>query len=212
MILYWKILQLLFPEFISPHLLAIGLCSSLQFPLLCHKEWWQGWFQGIWPEDPEQWRSERGKAWTETVEWWLETEMLDWDYGRMHNKKSTREFPSWCSGNESDEYPWWCGFEPWPPSASGIQHCHELWCSLQTWLGSCIVVACAGSYSSNSTPSLGTSTCLRCSPKKQKKRKSMTWQNLQMALAVSDWSKTETQSLQVKRSRKWEVWILTGIL
>ena len=28
-------------------------------------------------------------------------------------------------------------------SGSGIQRCHELWCGLQTWLGSCVVVAVA---------------------------------------------------------------------
>ena len=26
----------------------------------------------------------------------------------------TREFPLWCHGNESDWYPWGCGFNPWP--------------------------------------------------------------------------------------------------
>ena len=51
-----------------------------------------------------------------------------------------------------------------------IWHCHELQCRLQTRLRSCIAaaVAQAGSYSSNSTPSLGTSMCYRCSPKKKK--------------------------------------------
>jgi len=43
-----------------------------------------------------------------------------------------------------------------------IQHCHEMWCRSQMQLGSCIAVAMAqaGSYSSDSTPSLGTSICL----------------------------------------------------
>ena len=38
------------------------------------------------------------------------------------------------------------------------------------WLGSCFAVAMgsANSYSSNCTPSLGTSICLGCSPEKQK--------------------------------------------
>ena len=51
-----------------------------------------------------------------------------------------------------------------------IWHCHELWCSSQTQLGSLIAVAVvwAGSYSSDLTPSLGTSICHRCSPKKTK--------------------------------------------
>ena len=49
----------------------------------------------------------------------------------------------------------------------------ELWCRSQTQLGSdvSVAVAVAGSCSSDSTPSLGTSTCFRCSPKKTKDRK-----------------------------------------
>ena len=43
------------------------------------------------------------------------------------------------------------------------------------WLGSCIAVAMAvamaGSYSSDSIPSLGTSICHRCGPKKAKTNK-----------------------------------------
>ena len=41
------------------------------------------------------------------------------------------------------------------------------------WLGSGVAVAVvwAGSYSSDSTPSLGTSICRGCSPKKTKKKK-----------------------------------------
>ena len=44
-----------------------------------------------------------------------------------------------------------------------IQHCSELWCRSQTWLRSYAAVAVvqAGSNSSNSTPSLGTSICCR---------------------------------------------------
>ena len=44
-----------------------------------------------------------------------------------------------------------------------IRYCPELWCRLQTWLRSCVAVAVAqaGGYSPNSTPSLGTSICLR---------------------------------------------------
>ena len=50
-------------------------------------------------------------------------------------------------------------------SGSGIWYCHEL---LQMQLRSHIAVAVAqaGSCSSNSTPSLGTSLCHRCSPKR----------------------------------------------
>ena len=46
-----------------------------------------------------------------------------------------------------------------------IQHCHELWSSLQAWLRYCVAVAVAGSYSSDSTPSLGTSICHRSGPR-----------------------------------------------
>jgi len=48
----------------------------------------------------------------------------------------------------------------------------ELWCRLQTRLGSGIAVALAqaGGYSSDSTPSLGTSICCGCGPRKDKKQ------------------------------------------
>ena len=51
-----------------------------------------------------------------------------------------------------------------------IWHCCELWCRWQTWLESGIAVAVveAGSCSSDWTPSLGTSICHGCGPKKQK--------------------------------------------
>ena len=53
-----------------------------------------------------------------------------------------------------------------------IPHCCELWCSLQTRLGSRIAVAVvqASSYSSNLTLNTGTAICCWCSPKKQKIR------------------------------------------
>ena len=56
-----------------------------------------------------------------------------------------------------------------------IQHCRELWCSLQTWLRSyvAVAVASASGCSSGLTPSLGTSICCWCSPKKTKKEKKM---------------------------------------
>ena len=51
-----------------------------------------------------------------------------------------------------------------------IWHCHELWCrSHLAWI--CVAVSVAGSYSSNSASSLGTSICCGCSLKKQKKKK-----------------------------------------
>ena len=51
--------------------------------------------------------------------------------------------------------------------------CHELWCKSKMWLGSGIAVALAqaGGYSSDLTPSLGTSICHGCSPRKDKKKK-----------------------------------------
>ena len=51
-----------------------------------------------------------------------------------------------------------------------IQSCHELWCRLQMRLRSDVAVALvqAGGYNSDSTPSLGTSICRRCGPKKTK--------------------------------------------
>ena len=67
------------------------------------------------------------------------------------------------------------GSIPGLASLSGlrIQRCDELWCSSQMRLRSCIAAAAvqAGSCSSNKTPSLGTSICHRCSPKKKKKKK-----------------------------------------
>ena len=54
-----------------------------------------------------------------------------------------------------------------------IWSCHELWCSSQMRLGSHVGVAVveAGSYSSDWIPSLGTSICRECGPKRDKKTK-----------------------------------------
>ena len=48
-----------------------------------------------------------------------------------------------------------------------IRRCHELWCRLQMRPGSSVAVAAAGGCSSDLTPSLGTSICLRCGPNNQ---------------------------------------------
>ena len=58
------------------------------------------------------------------------------------------------------------GLIPGLLSGLRIWRCCELWGRLQT----CIAVAVvqAGSYSSDSTPSLGTSTCRGCGPKKKR--------------------------------------------
>ena len=56
-------------------------------------------------------------------------------------------------------------------SALRIWCCPELRCRSQMQLGSCVavVVVQTSRYSSNSTPSLGTSICHRCSPPKKQK-------------------------------------------
>ena len=62
-------------------------------------------------------------------------------------------------------------------SLSGLKiwHCRELWHKSQMWRRSGVAVAVVKadsySYSSDSIPSLGTSICHGCSPKKQKKSK-----------------------------------------
>ena len=55
-------------------------------------------------------------------------------------------------------------------SGLSIQHCPELWCRSQTGLGSQVAVAVASNYSSDWTPSLGTSIRLGCGPKKTKQK------------------------------------------
>ena len=54
-----------------------------------------------------------------------------------------------------------------------IQCCPQLWCRLQIQLGSCVAVAVveACNYSSDWTPSLETSICHGCGPKRQKGKK-----------------------------------------
>ena len=65
-------------------------------------------------------------------------------------------------------------------SLSGLRiwRCHELWCRSQTQLGThfAVTVVQAGSCSSDQIPSLGSSTCGRYGPKKEKKlKKKRTW-------------------------------------
>ena len=64
-----------------------------------------------------------------------------------------------------------------------IQRCRELWCRSQTRLRSCVAVAVvwAGGYRSNWTPSLGTSICLGCGPKKTKTNQRRNPRNSQLA-------------------------------
>ena len=61
------------------------------------------------------------------------------------------------------------GFAQWVKDLALL----ELWCRSQTQLRSHVTVAVvqAGSCSFDSTPSLGTSICHRCGPKKKKKKR-----------------------------------------
>ena len=59
-----------------------------------------------------------------------------------HYKNFNSEFLSWLSGNESDQPP--TQVQPLALlSGLRIRSCHELWCRLKTWLGSCIALAVA---------------------------------------------------------------------
>jgi len=62
-------------------------------------------------------------------------------------------------------------------SRLGIWCCCELWCRSQTQLGFLVAVAMtqAGNYSSDLTPSLGTSICYGCGSKKPKKSHKNLW-------------------------------------
>ena len=63
-----------------------------------------------------------------------------------------------------------------------IQCCCEVCYRSQTWLGSCAAVAKSGSYSSDSTPSLGTSICSGCGPKKAKDKYKVEWSFLPVTI------------------------------
>ena len=88
------------------------------------------------------------------------------------SKMTRKEFPLWLTGLRTQLL----SMRTWvwslaSLSGSGIWRCHELWC--RSWLGCLIAVAVvqAGSCSSNTTPSLGTSICYKYGPKKQNKWK-----------------------------------------
>ena len=55
-----------------------------------------------------------------------------------------------------------------PLSGLRIPCCHKLWCRSQTWHGFGVAVAVARLAAAAPTPSLGTSICHRCTPKKEK--------------------------------------------
>ena len=65
-----------------------------------------------------------------------------------------------------------------------IQHCCQLWYRSQAWLRSGMAVTQAGSCSSDSSPSLGTSMCCKCGPEKQNKTK-QTNQKTQYAVKIN---------------------------
>ena len=67
-----------------------------------------------------------------------------------------------------------------------IWHCHELWCRLQARLRSGVAVAVMGSYSSYSTPSLGTSICCGSGPKKTKRKRKKKRERESLKLLVNN--------------------------
>ena len=106
-------------------------------------------------------------------------------------------------------------------SGSGIWHCRELWCRLQMQLGSGIAVAVvqASSYSSELSPSLGTSMCCRCSPIKTKKKKTFWKRHLQAQMVLPANSAKHlrnniksTQALLENRREKNIFWLKWGHL
>ena len=91
-----------------------------------------------------------------------------------------------------------------------IWRCHELWCRLQMWLGSCIAYGSGvSSCSSDLTPNLGTSTCPRVRPQNKTK------QNNELAKTEPKFSaQSLTQSHKVNRFKfylhesKWWSWMV----
>ena len=87
-----------------------------------------------------------------------------------------------------------------PLSGLGIRRCCELWCRLQTRLGSRVAVAVvrAGSGSSNSTASLGTSMCRRYGPKKKKretKQRNLTFKSKSTTLRETSPTKIDRKTI-----------------
>ena len=77
---------------------------------------------------------------------------------------------------------------------------------LRSHIAVAVAVAVAGSYSSDSTPSLGTSTCLWCSPKKTKKRKK---ENCCFG-QCSTYSIDITQKYKLVKIMLWEILALSS--
>ena len=101
---------------------------------------------------------------------WLKR-ILNKDYEALF-QEAERELVMWRilgSSHWGRSWAWLLSVRMWVQSLAllselRIHTCHELRCRWQTRLGSHIAVAVveAGSCSSNSTPSLGTTTCHRC--------------------------------------------------
>ena len=87
-------------------------------------------------------------------------------------KNWLKEFPLWSRRNESHQYPWGCGLDPWPHSVGhqsllswscgvGCRHGSGpallwLWCRLEA-------------VAPIQPPGLRTSICCKCGPKKKKR-------------------------------------------
>ena len=108
--------------------------------------------------------------------WILRDGTEKWINGKVRKgfskQKTSSGVPSWRSRNKIQLGTIRLWVQPLA-SLSGLrmQCCRQLWCRSQTWLGSDIAVAVAGSRTSNQTPRLGTSIWCRCGPKKQKKKR-----------------------------------------
>ena len=99
-----------------------------------------------------------------------------WDIQKNQNYIYVKMYPRGVPIVMQQKWIWLVSMRMWVPSlaslsGSGIWSCHELWCRSQMQLGYwvAVAVAVASNYSSDLTPSLGTSICCRCGPKKQKK-------------------------------------------
>ena len=98
-----------------------------------------------------------------------------------------------------------------------IQRCCELWWRLHRWLRSCIAVAVvqAGGYSSDSSPSLGTSICRGCgSPKKHmliEYTLLLKHTNYHLSLQLSFATVTSVITDQRKYSNNEKVWNIVRI-
>jgi len=97
--------------------------------------------------------------------------------------KTTREFLLWLRmlRTRLESVQMWVWSQA---SLSGLRiwHWHKMWCRLQTWLGSDVVVY-AGSCSSDFTSNSGTSICYRCGCKKKNNK-----QKIPQCSIILQWS------------------------